>query len=657
MQMREKNCNCDMVIYILLTAILVVWWRYATGTPFNSGDAPFPLNFNLTLYIGSILGVYILSCVLFMISDFITGRTGEISGAARFFNVILIPVFTLAAAFLFLLIYMVYNNENTLFPGDGASYSLRQYFPHPLYFMAICIPSILLFFYAGEKEHENSSRLIRFIASLVISLLSVLYTWCPNPYADVGGGILHIDAYITSIINTARGVPFDFHHISIYGHYGILYYPFVKLMGNDWQAILLSIAIFTFITFMSACYISHVLIKRDSLFLLTASAICATTTLLTRRGVFYQINPHRLMFPMIGLAFIAWESKHPKGKISVFRVICKILISVLAYVWNFETGLFTTIILAFSIFLELHYDESWLSMKAIRTAVLSAVSVLLTFFIAIGIVDLYNAAAGGGPVSFRQFIYPLFSGNFSVNNLRMTMPSIGHLYFLQILLFGFTALSVLRGRLEDSGEERRMNILSITIALSGFASLIYFVNRPAYGNMSIAFIQMSILLGFGADRFIDRKKLFFEGIKAHRIFKFGLGMVMFFALFWISIEGVLYIEQGLSIRRESGWSDAVVAKTLEDVRKGVPKDTFAIGKGVPLLYYELGWDPQIYPIDSPDINDENRRFIQEKIQDESAVFTSRRDLIPEDFEIKSTYILGSVQFWYYEKAEQKSSDT
>ena len=70
--MREKNCNCDMVIYILLTAILVVWWRYATGTPFNSGDAPFPLNFNLTLYIGSILGVYILSCVLFMISDFIT---------------------------------------------------------------------------------------------------------------------------------------------------------------------------------------------------------------------------------------------------------------------------------------------------------------------------------------------------------------------------------------------------------------------------------------------------------------------------------------------------------------------------------------------------------------------------------------------------------
>jgi hypothetical protein len=189
-----------------------------------------------------------------------------------------------------------------------------------------------------------------------------------------------------------------------------LYRPLVHLLGNDYRAVLFSIAVFAFLTFMAACYTADVLIERDSIYLLTVACICATTTLLTRRGVYYQINPHRLMFPVFGTACIAWECRHPAEKFSLFRLFFRIVVCILAYVWNFETGFFTSAVFAFDIFLKVHYGESWISLRTLRTILLLILFVSGTFAAAVGVVNLYNAALGGGPVSFRQFVYPLFSG-------------------------------------------------------------------------------------------------------------------------------------------------------------------------------------------------------------------------------------------------------
>lgn len=647
--MRDKNRNADMIIYVLLAALMTIVWHFASGTAYNRGEAKLPVNFNLLLYVGAILGVCILAVIFFLISDFFAGRISEEGPVSRFFNIVLIPALVLAACFVLFMIYQVYENENALFPGQAADYSLRQFFPHSAYFAFILVPAIMFYIGAGKNAGKEAGRLVRFAAALTISALSAVYTWCPNPFGDNGGGILHIDAYTTTIINAARSVPYDSHHICIYGHHGILYRPLVHLLGNDYRAVLFSIAVFAFLTFMAACYTADVLIERDSIYLLTVACICATTTLLTRRGVYYQINPHRLMFPVFGTACIAWECRHPAEKFSLFRLFFRIVVSIIAYVWNFETGFFTTAVFAFDIFLKVHYEESWISLRTLRTILLLILFVSGTFAAAVGVVNLYNAALGGGPVSFRQFVYPLFSGTYNVNNLRMPIPSVGHLYYLQIMLFGFTILSVLRGRMTAPPERKNIDILSAAVGLSGFASLIYFINRPAYGNMSIAFIQMALLLGRGTDTFIDRGMLFSGGIKAHRVFKYALGAVMFFALFWISAEGVLYVANGLNIRRESGWNTSEAASEISSIRDEVPEDTFAVGMGIPQLYYQLGWNPQIYPTDYPDMNKENWRFVKERIIEEDAVFTSDPKIVPEGYVLRESYSIGRVEFGYYEK--------
>ena len=55
--MRDKNRNADMIIYVLLAALMTIVWYFASGTAYNRGEAKLPVNFNLLLYVGAILGV------------------------------------------------------------------------------------------------------------------------------------------------------------------------------------------------------------------------------------------------------------------------------------------------------------------------------------------------------------------------------------------------------------------------------------------------------------------------------------------------------------------------------------------------------------------------------------------------------------------------
>ncbi len=648
----KTNKNLDMVIYILLTVLLIGGWHVMTGLPYNSGDKAFPVNYNFFVYVAGILGVCAGALVLFLLTRGLQRFFDGDGKAARILNALLVPGFLACAAALLLLIYRVYRNENTLYPGGLAAYSLRQNLPPLPYFAAMAVPAFLL--YVLGRSAVRESRAVRWVVGGFISFLCALYEWCPNPYADTGAGILHVDAYTTTIINTARLVPFDNHHINIYGHHGILYLPLVRLLGNNYRAVALAIAIFTLITFLAAVYTADILIERDLVFYLTMFACFGTCTLLTRSGVYFQINPHRLLFPMLGVAYLAWEAKHPRDGVRILRILVQLLIVILGFVWNFETALFTAVVFACCAFLRLHYDKSWFTLRALGTLAVLGILIVLGFAGGYGIVLLYNRLVGGRIVTVREFIYPLLSGTYNINNLRVPLPSVGHFFFLEILMFGFTLLPILRGRMETPAEERPRRILAAGIALSGMSSLIYFINRTAYGNMSIALIQMFLLMGNAADLGLamDRKSLTQGGVRAFRLFRYVLFGIVFFGLFWISIESVLYINSGISRRMEGGWNTDTSAAMLAEVAREVPKDTLAYGIGLPQIYYELGWDPQIFPTDFPDMNDENREYIREAREKTDAVFISRKLIdpagtgVPENYNIAWSYTLGPVEYMY-----------
>ena len=55
--MKLTNRNADTTVYLFLALLLIAAWHTACGLPYNEGTADFPVNFNLFLFVASILGI------------------------------------------------------------------------------------------------------------------------------------------------------------------------------------------------------------------------------------------------------------------------------------------------------------------------------------------------------------------------------------------------------------------------------------------------------------------------------------------------------------------------------------------------------------------------------------------------------------------------
>jgi hypothetical protein len=49
------------------------------------------------------------------------------------------------------------------------------------------------------------------------------------------------------------------------------------------------------------------------------------------------------------------------------------------------------------------------------------------------------------------------------------------------------------------------------------------------------------------------------------------------------------------------------------------------------------------------MNDENLNFIRSELKNQKAVLTSYPDIVPEDFTLRETYVIGPIEFGYYTK--------
>ena len=81
-------------------------------------------------------------------------------------------------------------------------------------------------------------------------------------------------------------------------------------------------------------YILNFFAKSDVIYYLGMFAIGEEYFMLMQGGVYLQVHPHRMIFPMIMMALALWEYK--KGKKYDIVAICFITLS---FVWSTEVGL------------------------------------------------------------------------------------------------------------------------------------------------------------------------------------------------------------------------------------------------------------------------------------------------------------------------------
>lgn len=607
-----------------VAAILAAIFQMASKSRINEGDGMWHgLNFNLAVYVGSLCAAFLIYMIFAAAADLIRRKraaSGYSPVTSNLRRRILYVIYTAFAAASFVLIYEIYAKECDGFAGEGAATYLRQQVPHGLYFgFIVFIVAATLFSFAGKEKTAGRNIRFRIALALIFAVINAIALYCPNIFVDRASGVAHVHAVTNSIVHVAHFKPYDAHNISIYGHYGLICLPFVKLLGDDLFAVMQTIVVMGFVTFAAAFYTVNKVVRRDSAYFMALLSITGTTTLLNRRGHYFQTNPIRLLFPMLTLALIAYDTYRKDREKKKLVILLELAVGCGAVIWNNETGLFCVcVMMCVIVFRSLYEHPLWsrYTLSAVGRAILYG---LICAAGAYGIVNLYNIVCGGTVISPRLFIYPIHSGNYDYNHLRAPLSSVASLYFAQILLFFLTALITLRRHYLKISTSEKPDTLYFALALSGLSSLIYFMNRTAYGNIAISYIQMCILLAsYGEDALGFSKAAFRERLKSpFTYFKTLMTVLVFGCSMWLAIESVLYINACLDVRANNTWKTESMIAGIEEIRAKVPENTFGIGFCVPELYYQLGWDSALPMIDWSDMNELNREYaIEEALKHE-----------------------------------------
>lgn len=588
---------CVLSGFILL--IYCVFCRVAEGV---TDGALFGKNVNLVSYILMMVLACLLIGVFLLVSAWLNKRDRAIStGTERTSRMeyALAGVIILCAVVFF---YLIYCYEGTIFPQGSHGGKLRTYIFRPIYSLFMCGAfGLFLFFSRNGRETKQKARMF---ACVFFALICAACTYAPNPFSDGSGGMHHIHAYINSIVNVANLQPYDQYMMSIYGHYGLIYLPFVKLLGNNYTAVALSISLFTLVTYYCLFEVCNQWIKKDSVFFTAILGIMAVPLMIYRSGQFYQVNPHRLLLPALSLCMITRMIR--KDKPSKWEWFWEGIVGTLGVIWNFETGVFTVAVFcAFNLFRVLS-DRPTVK-KVLGVIIKDVVMAIICVGGAYLLVNGYSFLTGYKhwlkPV---EFTYPIGNkSGYRVANLRTEFVATPFCIFvLQMVIFSAVLLNVGHALCSKDTPQayKQSRLMLLCIALSGLSAVIYYVNRQAYANISISWVQMVMVLAFFGDEGLSESIRAKEQGRIAHVGRTAGKIVALLYVFVFAVESGLCLDSALQNRASTTWNTTRFEDLAEEGKEEFPEDVLAMGVGIPELFSQMGRTDFPSLIDFSDMN-------------------------------------------------------
>lgn len=412
-------------------------------------------------------------------------------------------------------------------------------------------------------------------------------------------------AYFNSVYRVLEFQPYSNLHTGVYGFYGILLAPVVKILGGDFWAFVKTMVLITIITVICCCYVLDSLVKKQSLRILGSIGIITAFVSLDT-NIYYQLFPHRLFNISVMLAYLTFMNKHNKKGL-IWRIF-GIILGALAVVWNFETGI--GCVLAFSgsyivFHMQCSEEHKW------KRIIYEVICIPIELLVAYGMISLYNVCCGGGFLTLSEFLFPII-GNTYVNNLNIELGKQPCSWMLVCALFYIVIMIVLLStNLCGKGKSTPEFVIISACVISAAIQMIYFVNRSVWGNLFIVLPASVILMCWLIEHIYEvntwKRNDFGNGIL--RGISVSTRVALVFVVV-ITFTNWLNLEQG----RETTRNTNDVCQFAKLVESNVPQNTLAIGAGLPEIYSILGWDTGFYGIDMSDImvlDEKNRLTILE----------------------------------------------
>lgn len=371
---------------------------------------------------------YVISCAVFILITLLSYiiLSGKKNTASPM-NIKIRSILPVAALCIWMVLFYV-NEPKAEHPLDGDV--IRHSFPFPLWITLMLIGTIICLFIMRKAPSSKTLQIrkrIRAVVTVLFTIGTSIQFYAPNIFQDIQGGTFHSHAYTNSVINVCWLIPYSHNLESLYGHYAILYMPILKLLHKFFHidyltGIFAVTAVIAGITILLFAYVLNYFAKNDLIFYLGLFAIGEEYFMLMQGGVYMQVHPHRMIFPILLVALALREYKTQKD-----HHLLAVILLTLSFVWSTEVGIVTMLSFALYRWAEHVMNGQSFSIRKVmlllREILLYAV---LPFALAYLIISGYNLLVGGSILNFREFMFPLISDRGYIDNIELPLPDVTH---------------------------------------------------------------------------------------------------------------------------------------------------------------------------------------------------------------------------------------
>lgn len=551
------------------------------------------------IYVGFILLFILLSIA----TQCIFGKT-QINYNNKKAKIVLNVFALLTVVMTIVTLFICYQNSINLFDAPKETRLTYRSFGVMTYISMIGIFLLSIILVYRDKDYVSDKKIVifeyLFAAVLGIWLVYTMYT--PNIFEEVYE-YYHANAYFTSVYNTMCGAPRSALNSSVYGFYGFLIAPVLKLLGGSFYTFVKIMGVLTFIAYICCVYVVNNMTKRTSIRIIACVSMVIIPMAFTW-STYYQLMPHRILFGSILMAYAVFISKYRMKK--WVSSLIGYLICGFAMVWNFETGLVCLVAWGAYRMSGAAVKHSLKEKKLYLKVLVEIGFMIITLAGSYGFVNIANVILGGEFLSFKVFIFPLmnetsyFSGFLTVQ----LQKGVVLWYFIAAAAFLFignmiskTGFSPLFKSVDAEKCVYARQLFLIGIVILG--EMEYYINRSAWGNLKIVAFFAIVAAAIIADKCMTIA----QG-RERDIFYKGMASIIIAVMLNMSIGG-LYIMSDTH-EANKGKKDATYFSDYEDVIKSTLEswghdNVKAIGLYVPMIYADIGWDNGYHTIDMADL--------------------------------------------------------
>ncbi len=613
---------------------------------------------------------FVAACIVFMgtllLSYIVLGKSSSSPSPTASKVWELLPVVALSVWMI-----LFYINETKTEHSLKEDALIRKTFPFPLWIaLMLAGTGICLFILRREPKEKNHKirKIIRVVVSILFTLTTSIQFYAPNIFQDIQGGTYHNHAYTNSILNVCWLVPYSQDMETLYGHYGILYMPVLKLLHRFFHidyltGIFLVSAIIAGISILLFLYILDYFAKRDLIFYLGMFAIGEYYFMLMQGGVYLQVHPHRMIFPVLLTALALWEYKTARR-----HNILAVLLIALSFVWSTEVGI--VIMASFSLFRWVQNvtdGEAFFLRKMLLLLREIMIYAFLPFLLAAIIINGYNLLAGGTILDFAEFMYPLISDRDYINNIELPLPDVTHAWIGSAILFLSVVSMVLFTVLFPDKDKKQFNPVLFLLGITSLGLMLYYINRPAEGSMFIVlFLMLSLqaaILQKSQNTYLAWKENAGSVFAKPNCFLFlSLRVITTFILFIMAFDSIYSMPKAWKTSAETVWKKKELMEFAEYVYVQVPPDAISFGEGVPELMALIDRDTHLHTTEWSYLNMplDTMERIRYDLEDEQWFFCSLYSLwylqenypgLTDNFVLHEEFEYNGVKFGFFRKAE------